>query len=244
MDKSLYAVESALEENHWWFVGRRALLSSIINGIGFDKECKVLDVGTGTGTNMRMLSEMGYSNVHGIDLDEDAINFCRKKGFVTVEIGDANKLPFANRSFDLVLATDIIEHTDNDSLALSEVYRVLKTGGVAIVTVPAFRCLWGEHDIIAHHKRRYTRSSLVKLISKSKFVEKKLFYFNFILFLPILIVRKINAYANRPYVNENKINAISNFFLCLIFKLDVYIAKKFQVPFGVSIMAILHKSKS
>ena len=79
-----------------------------------------------------------------------------------MRVGDVCHIPHVDNSFDLVLATDIIEHVDNDERALAEINRVLRPGGTAILSVPAFKALWGLQDRISHHKRRYAFSSFRK----------------------------------------------------------------------------------
>ncbi len=143
MKSDTFACEAEVEEKHWWFVGRRRLFGGVIRDLTLAKEAAILDVGTSTGTNLRMLRDLGYSNVTGVDLNDDAIRYCKSKGFPDVRKGNICELPFADNSFDLVLATDIIEHVDDDLAALREVLRVVRPGGTALVTVPAFKSLWG-----------------------------------------------------------------------------------------------------
>ena len=112
------------------------------------------------GTNLRLLQELGICRTaRGLDLSDDAIRWCAEKGLGTVEKGDVCNLPFGEASFELVLATDIIEHVDDDLQAITEIRRVLAPGGTAIITVPAFQSLWGLQDDVAHHKRRYLKGS-------------------------------------------------------------------------------------
>jgi ubiquinone/menaquinone biosynthesis C-methylase UbiE len=91
-----------------------------------------------------MLSDLGFKHVTGVDMSDDAIRFCAEKG-----LGHVEKLPFDNVSFDVVLATDIIEHVDDDNRALAEIARVLRPGGKVLITVPAFQALWGLQDEVA-----------------------------------------------------------------------------------------------
>ena len=86
-----------------------------------------------------MLAELGYHRVVGLDVSSEAIRFCAEKGLGIVHHGNVCDLPFEDASLDLVLATDIIEHVENDGLALSEMARVLVAGGSALMTVPAFQ---------------------------------------------------------------------------------------------------------
>lgn len=143
MDATNFAVEAQVEECHWWFAGRRALFGRELAGAGLNSKCRVLDVGTGTGGNLRMLRNLQVPDVTGLDSNDLAIAYCKSKGLGAVRRGDICALPFADRTFDFVLATDVIEHVDDDSAALGELARVLRPGGKVLIAVPAFESLMG-----------------------------------------------------------------------------------------------------
>jgi len=155
MDTSTYAVEAEVEATHWWFQGRRHLFAAEIARLGLGRDAAILDIGTSTGTSLRMLRDAGFTNVRGLDSSATAIQFCAERGLGTVLLGDVCDLPFPAGGFDLVLATDLIEHVDDDERALAEITRILKPSGAKLITVPAFRTLWGPQDDVAQHKRRY-----------------------------------------------------------------------------------------
>src|SRR5688572_24003653 len=164
MDTTVYSVEAEVEATHWWFVARRRLLARLIARAAVPGTAGVLDIGTGTGTNLRLLRELGFSRRRGLDSSDEAIRWCAEKGLGEVTKGDVRRLPFGDGEFQLVLATDVIEHVDDDTLAISEIRRVLAPGGTAILTVPAFRSLWGVQDEVAQHKRRYRKNELVEVV--------------------------------------------------------------------------------
>ena len=143
MDIATYAAEAAVEADHWWFVGRRALFSQIIETFNLPQDAAVLDIGTSTGTNLRMLRNLGFTEVTGLDRSPEAIRFCSAKGLGEVLLGDICDLPFRDATFNLVLATDIVEHVDDDLQAMKEIRRVLKANGRLLLTVPTFPLLWG-----------------------------------------------------------------------------------------------------
>lgn len=239
MDNSTYEVEAQIEETHWWFVGRRKLFSAIINSLAIPTTAKILDLGTSTGTNLRMLRDLGFINVRGIDFCEEAIRWCSEKGLGQVDQGDICDIPYQDNIYDLVLATDIIEHVEDDNKAISEVYRVLKSGGVAIVTVPAFNFLWGTQDSVSHHKRRYTKAQLEKVLTGAGFRLVDIYYFNYLLFIPIWFVRKVLMLFPIRLKSENQLNtSFLNALLLYVFLVDIYTAKKINPRFGVSILAL------
>lgn len=242
MDTSTYAVEAKVESTHWWFVGRRKLISKIITALNIPHDMPILDVGTGTGTNLRLLKDLRYTNVTGVDINETAIRFCLEKSLGKVKQGDICNLPFENNQFQLILATDIIEHVDNDLMALSEINRILLPGGIAIITVPAFQKLWGLQDKVSHHKRRYKVRQLKALVEKVGLYISKSFYFNYILFIPIWLARQIMHIFRIKLASENQINTpILNRILTHIFTFDVLSARWIRPPFGVSVMVVATK---
>ncbi len=245
MDRSAYEIEARTEQTHWWFVGRRHLFSEIIAGLsGLQTADRILDVGTSTGTNLRMLRDLGYQDVRGLDMSPVAAGFCADKGFGQVDIGDVCDLPYPDNHFQLVLATDIVEHVDDDEKALQEIRRVTAPNGHVLLTVPAFQSLWGSQDVIAHHKRRYRREQFVDRVRARNLEVEKSFYFNFILFPPIYLVRRLVRLFSLPVENENHLTpSVLNVLLTRLFKLDVWMSQRLSVPFGVSIAVIARPSE-
>ena len=244
MEHGVYDVEARMEAEHWWFRGRRILFASEMRGLKVQARASVLDVGSGTGSNLRMLREEGFENVTGIDLHYPAVRYCWAKGFTSVVSCDATKLPFADDRFDVVLATDIIEHIDNDSRALREIHRVLAPGGYTIIAVPAFPSLWGLQDIVAHHKRRYRTENLTEKINLSGLKILRIYYFNYLLFGPIWLARQVIKMLGIKRASEAEFNSnLLNESLFWTFVLDVRTAPLIHPPFGVSILAIAQKAE-
>jgi len=242
MNLAVYAVEAEVEETHWWFVGRRHLFGRETAGLGLSREASILDVGTSTGTNLRMLAELGYHRVVGLDLNDEAIRFCAEKGLGAVRRGDVCDLPFEDASLDLVLATDIIEHVEDDKIALSEIARVLAPGGRTVITVPAFQSLWGLQDEVSHHKRRYRLPVLRNAIKSAGLHPVRCFYFNYLLFVPIWLARQILRVFNIKISSESQVNTrLLNRLLSRVFELDVRTARWLAPPFGVSIFLLAEK---
>jgi SAM-dependent methyltransferase len=243
MDLATYAAEAALEEEHWWYVGRRHLFSEMITTLDIPKDAPVLDVGTSAGTSLRMLRELGFQQVRGVDQSSYAIRLCEEKGLGGVDLGDICALPFADGSFDLVLATDIIEHVDDDLLALRELHRVLRPGGYLLLTVPTFSILWGLEDQVSHHKRRYRLPELINKMNQASFLPMKSFYFNYLLFIPILAVRLLTRLIKPNVGAEAEINTgWTNRILMPLFKFDVMTAPRVRPPIGVSALVLAARS--
>jgi len=242
MKISTYEAESETEELHWWFVGRRKLFGKVLSDLDLPPDTKILDVGSSAGTNLRMLADLGYGNVKGLDLSPEAQKFCAEKGFAEVLLGDVRNIPYADNSVDLVLATDVIEHVKEDDIALSEIFRILKTGGHLLLTVPAFQSLWGIQDDVGQHKRRYKKKPFNALVKTSGFDILESYYFNYLLFTPIWITRIILNLFNPSIPSETVINnKILNSLLLKIFIADIMSAQIIRPPFGVSILTLAKK---
>ena len=239
MEQSTYYEEEKISTTHWWFVNRRRLFTSELQAVtSFSNETSVLDIGISSGTNLKMLKELGCERIFGVDISTEAVSICNKHGFNAV-LGSVENLPFDDNSFDIILATDVLEHLDDEAVALEEISRVLKEDGIVLFTVPAFQVLWGHQDIVAHHKRRYTLKAFTKIILQHNFNISRSYYFNFLLFFPILLYRKFVLLLKRPVRGENSINTtIVNKIFSAIFFLDIMLAPLVRPPFGVSILAI------
>src|SRR5882724_1077787 len=224
------------EDRHWWYRGRRTLLSEILEK---SNPKKILDFGCGPGSIMKLLNKFG--EVSGVDIEPQAITYCQSKKIKNVKLIHAEKqLPFDKNTFDIVTCMDVLEHIADESKTLKDLYRVLKKNGLLIITVPAFSFLWGALDIHSHHVKRYNQTQLFKTLIQSGFTVEKIFYFNYFFFLPIVLIRlfqksflgKRNMWGVDPIIKNNFINNI----LTVLFEIDVKTALKLKPPFGVSLL--------
>lgn len=242
MDSSVYEVDARLGQTHWWYVGRRRLFSRLISRLGTRSADPVLDVGTSAGTNLRMLRDAGFTDVTGLDPSDDAIRWCAEQGLGNVHRGDITSMPFADESFGLVLATDVIEHVDDDAGALAEIRRVLRPGCPVIITVPAFPSLWGFQDEVSHHKRRYRMTPLLERITAAGLVPEQRYHFNFLLFPPIWVARQVIKRLRPDIASETEVNApFVNGILTALFHTDIALAPHVAPPFGVSILVVARR---
>ena len=244
MQQHTYAIMDEVEGSHWWFVGRRSILDSFLKGIVAkirkpDATLKILDVGCGTGANIEMLSAYGESE--GVDVSDDALEFCRKKG-LKVQKGLAETLPYDNDAFDLTTALDVVEHLDDDIAGLKEMFRVTRGGGYSLIFVPAFMWLWGVQDDISNHRIRYTRSQIVERLRTAGYEVERATYANWTFFTPILAGRTIMKVTGIKPESENNItiSALNGVFGKL-FGAERFWLKNFNFPFGVSIVIVAKK---
>jgi SAM-dependent methyltransferase len=238
-----------VEDVHWWFVGRRKILLQVLDrylGKSNADRRTILDVGCGTGTMLSYLA--AYGNAQGIDVDEEAIGYCHERGLLDVRLGAAEKLPFADDSFDLVTALDVVEHLDDDVAALREIGRVLRPAGYLLMTVPAYRFLWGDQDEVNLHKRRYVAAQVRDRLKAAGFEVRRVSYMNAFMFPPIAAIRLLRRLQHRLWPRTTQRSDFSypaprplNFVLAMIFGAEAPIVRRVDIPAGVSILALARK---
>lgn len=252
MDKAFYESYFKAEKNHWWFRVRRNIIFWLLKKHKVSKTAKIFDFGCGSGYLVGYLQNLGYG-ASGGDTSAEAIGFGRSQGIESLEVikdGEIGPpeggLDQAKLGFDLILALDVIEHIQDDYGAIRAIERALNSGGMAIITVPAYQWMWGVQDEASHHYRRYSMSRLADVIKGSgnlKIVHKT--YFNTFLFLPIVIVRILSKWFNlKERESDFDINGgFMNRLFYFIFNLEIYFLKILNFPFGVSILLILKKNE-
>lgn len=243
MQQHTYSIMYEVEESHWWFVGRRQILRSFVASIAAKlrkSKLEMLDIGCGTGANLEMLSEFGAAE--GVDVSTAALSFCRTRGLNQVKQGMAESLPYDNNSFDLVTGLDVVEHLDDDLKGLTEMWRVLRPDGRALIFVPAFMFLWGVQDDISNHRRRYTLAGIKDVLKRAGFEVERATYANITFFLPILTGRLLmRATGFRPASENNLTIGALNGVLGKVFGAESSFLRYLNFPFGVSIICVARR---
>lgn len=243
MQRHTYSIMYEVEETHWWFVGRRRIIQSFVERICRevkDRTPRILDVGCGTGANLELLAR--YGAAEGVDVSPEALAFCRARGLENVRQGEAERLPYEDDTFDLVTGLDVVEHLDDDLAGLSEMRRVLRPGGRALLFVPAFMFLWGVQDDISHHRRRYRIPELRSVVKKAGFEVERTTYANLTFFAPILLGRALMKATGLRPASENNINVSAlNGVLGRLLGAESSLLRHLNFPFGVSALCVARK---
>jgi SAM-dependent methyltransferase len=245
MQQHTYAIMDEVEGSHWWFVGRRAILESFLRNITQTLEpagqtLKILDVGCGTGANLEMLA--GFGEAEGVDISDDALEFCRLKG-LKAQKGLAETLPYPDDTFEITTALDVVEHLDDDLAGLKEMFRVTKHGGYSLIFVPAFMWLWGVQDDISNHRIRYTKKQIVERLEKAGYLIERATYANWTFFAPILAGRTFMKITGIKPESENNVNISAlNGFFGKLFSAETFWLRNLNFPFGVSIVVVARKN--
>jgi SAM-dependent methyltransferase len=244
MQAHTYPIMYRVEGSHWWFVGRRRILSSFVSRIVQNlnnPRPRILDVGCGTGANLEMLADFG--DAEGVDVSTEALDFCQTRGLQNVRQGEAEHLPYEDQSFDLVTGLDVVEHLDDDVGGLREMRRVLRPGGRALLFVPAFMFLWGVQDDISNHRRRYTLASLTQVVREAGLEIETATYANITFFAPILLGRLLMRMTGFRPASENNITVgFLNGVLGCIFGAEASLLRHMKFPFGVSIVCVARRT--
>jgi SAM-dependent methyltransferase len=240
VDSLLLRQNLELEECHWWFVARRRILLGVLErNLDPKGGLQILDAGCGGGATMESLRR--YGSVRGIEISEEAVEYNRERGR-EVSLGSVERMPFADNSFDLALALDVIEHLPDDLPALRELFRTLRPGGSLLVTVPALRMLWSAHDVANGHYRRYTLGELRGQVETVGFEVVSATYFNTLLFPLILVFRWFRRLRPKSIASDlTEVPRPLNTLLTEVFSLEKLFVGRIKLPFGVSALCFARK---
>lgn len=243
MEERLFHQMAELEEIHWWFRGRRAILDHLLSRLPLPPDADILEAGCGTGGNLAMLSR--YGAVHAMELDETSLRYAQARGIGTVRPGSLpDQVPFGDRRFDLIAVLDVLEHVERDGDAVASLCARLKEGGWLLVTVPAFQFLYGAHDLSHRHFRRYRRGGMEALLAGNGLEIRLLSYFNTFLF-PVVAAARLAQKLVRfggDDLGRSRPGAV-NEGLALLFGLERHLLSLGSLPFGVSLVALCRKKE-
>jgi 2-polyprenyl-3-methyl-5-hydroxy-6-metoxy-1,4-benzoquinol methylase len=240
MEKEFEKKYHDVEIDHWWFKSRRKYLLDLIKDA--PKESKILDVGCSSGIFLKDLESIGFKteNLFGVDISETAIENCKANGIKHCYVMDAQNITLTE-TFDIIIASDCLEHLEDDKKAIKNWNNLLKIDGKMYVFVPAFMSLWSYHDEVNRHFRRYTNSELkAKLVAENLEIIKSS-YWNFFLFLPVYFFRKVTSIFQKNKSGESDIsigNTYINRMLLNLIILENKLLKVVRFPFGVSTFCI------
>ncbi len=249
MEEIEYFKHFHLEEDHWWFKGRRKIAFNLLKkNLPKRRNYSILDAGCGTGLNIKKLSEFG--KVSGIDFSPHALRFCKKRGVRDVILGLIENMDFADSTFDIVTCFGVLYHVQvDDRKAINEFYRVLSPGGVVLITTPALgqlrnKCFRTYHDFSMHVKRRHSIKEINAMLEQAGFKVKKISYFMTFLFFPVLLLRMMDKILFRDLHKESEISMpsrIINKILEFIMTIEGAIIERSSLPFGISLVVIAEK---
>jgi SAM-dependent methyltransferase len=244
LDKGYEEKYHNMEEWNWWFVSRRKTILSLLKNT--DKKSTILDIGCAGGPLLNDLKNAGFENAAGADFSSEAVAKCKSRGLSAYEM-DAHNLQFEPNSFDLLIASDSLEHLEFDEKALANWFSVLKPGGKILVFVPAYMFLWSEQDTVNFHFRRYTKNELVSKMKKAGFEITTKGYWNFGVFFPTTVFRVLQRMKNKISPSKQAKDQLSGFspfankVLIGWMNFENRVFKKMPFPCGVSVFVSAYR---
>ncbi|HEX6072612.1 MAG TPA: class I SAM-dependent methyltransferase [Sphingomicrobium sp.] len=238
MERVVYETMAELDQRHWWYRARREVIAALIRRVAPPpRDAQVLEIGCGTGHNLAMLGEFGH--VEGLELDERARSVAEGRlgrSVMSAPLPELTGVP--RRHYDLIGAFDVIEHIDDDRAALQSIAERLKADGKLVLTVPAHPWMWSAHDVVNHHRRRYSKRALRELIEGSPLRLHALGYFNSLLFPLALAERLSSRLRGKDEADLSLPPAPINSALERIFAAERHLIGRWPLPPGLSLFAV------
>jgi SAM-dependent methyltransferase len=247
MDQSAYQVHVDHEETYWWFKSRRTLFLSQMQRASDEFHSRtpleILDYGCGSGYNLTFLSDFGKA-IGGDIFKPWLENPPRARQIPRIHV-DHDAAEYRER-FDIVTALDVLEHMDDDVEGLKKILAFAKPNGQLILTVPAYQCLWGGEDVLSHHKRRYTQSSLAACVRSAGAEMLFSSYFNMTVLPLVAGVIWGKRLFSRRKSQESNVTPLPGWLNELLYRITDFEAtqvgrQRWRSPMGASIICRLRK---
>lgn len=238
MEAAAYHSLRDLQDQHWWFVGRRSVVECLLRRlVALPDRPRILEAGCGYGGNLAMLGQFG--KIEAFEFDDEARTHAALLANRSVAYGHLpDDIGFDHAEFDLIAMLDVLEHIDDDVASLRALRQRLAAGGSVLLTVPALPWLWSAHDEIHHHKRRYTRARLQTVLREAGFDPVSVGYFNALLFPLALIQRLVLRFMVRRHGADAMPQRRLNWLLGRTFAFESRLVGKVRLPIGLSLYAI------
>ena len=244
MERIVYDRMAEVDQLHWWYRARRDILSDLIRRkVRPPEDARILEIGCGTGHNLAMLG--GFGRVDAIEVDAAARDLASARlGRAVMDAPLPSLAGVAVGAYDLIAILDVLEHVEEDRAALVGMAGKLKPGGRILITVPAHPWMWSAHDVVNHHKRRYTRRTLRNVVAEAGLKVELLTWFTSLLF-PLAAAARVAGRLTGKEDGDDKlppkpVNAVFE----AIFGLERYAIGRLPLPPGVSLAAIVSASSA
>lgn len=238
-----YARMYAVEMDHWWYRSLHRRVLRVLRREMTPDSPRILDAGCGTGGLAIQLTRLGA--VTAMDFSPHALDLCRKRGLTDVVEGSINDLPFPDAAFDAVVSLDVLCHRSVDEArAVAELTRVLRPGGLMVLNLPAYEWLRGQHDVVVHTARRYTKRRVRSVLETAGMEPVDVAHWNTLLF-PVAAAARL---ASRRKLRGDDapsdvgpVQPLLNAALCGVLSLEHGLMRAVPMPFGLSILALARR---
>jgi len=191
MEYAEYVLMDAEEQRLWWYRALHARLVALLAGV----HGRVVDAGCGTGGLLQVLAQARPDlDLLGVEFDAGAARLAARKSGVAVLRGSVNAMPLADGCADAAIAADVLCHAAVEPMvALGELRRVVRPGGLVVLNMPAYRWMMSAHDRRVHNARRVTPGELRQWLLAAGLVEVRTRFWNSLLFPLMVAQRKLLA---------------------------------------------------
>lgn len=234
------------QATHFWFRGFRQFVMPVIAEVAADKPgLRLVDCGCGTGDNLRLLCP--YGRAIGLDLSLAGPAFAHAAGW-TVLRGDVTSMPLASNAFDVVTSFDVLQCVEADVDAVREMARIVKPGGVIVLTVAALDVLRGDHSEVWQEVRRYTPATARRLVEAAGLrAERVSFMFGsiFPLMASVRFVQRLTRKFGRTVRPDTDISVPFgpvNLILTGLVSAEAALVRLMPMPFGSSLLVVARKT--
>lgn len=237
------------EARHFWFRGFRAFLDPLVRrAVAGRPGARIVDCGCGTGANVDLLQR--YGRASGFDLSATGVRLGREAGRTRLARASVTAAPFADETFELATSFDVLYSLEDadERRALAEMYRLLRPGGYALVTVAAMERLRGDHSVLSREIRRYSRDDLRSRVTQAGFEIERITYAYASLFLPLLLARTWQRRRGLRREDDEAARhdiavplAPVNALLAGVLRLESLWLRRFDLPFGSSLICLARK---
>jgi SAM-dependent methyltransferase len=239
MERIVYDRMAEIDSLHWWYRARRDILADLITrNIPLPADARILEIGCGTGHNLEMLGRFG--RVDALEVDDAARAIAASRlGHAVMAAPLPELTGVEEHAYDMIAILDVLEHIEPDREALESMARRLKPGGRILITVPAHPWMWSAHDVVNHHKRRYTRATLRAVIEAAGLKVEMLSWFNSLLFPLAAMARLMGRVTGKEDSDDTLPPGPINRLFEGIFGLERHAVGRLPMPPGVSIVAVV-----
>jgi ubiquinone/menaquinone biosynthesis C-methylase UbiE len=243
-DDDYFDLMAEVAATHWWYRARREWMADELRTrVPVGGTC--IDVGTGTAESLLVLRDLGAGTTVGTDLSMVALRHAREVVPPPPVLSClAERLPFADRTADLLISTEVIEHLDDDVEALREYRRVLRPGASIFITTSSYMFLWSEHDVRAAHRRRYRLRELGERFERAGLVVDRLSYYYSFLVPPAVLVRKtpLKRFVKDTDEETSTMHPAIDAVFYRLARAERKLARKgVGIPFGLSMFCVAHR---
>jgi SAM-dependent methyltransferase len=236
-----YELMYRVEDHHWWYAGMRAISAAMLADVG--TPARILDAGCGTGRNALELEKLGCTVA--VDVSAVPLRLAARRGLTRLAQASIDALPFADGTFDVVTAFDVLCHgaVVDERAALRELRRVLRPGGNLLLHVPAYPWLRSRHDRAVDNVRRYSAGGVRALLTDAGLTTRRLTFANTVLF-PLAAAKRLADRARGAGEHASDLATafgVAGSLFRAVLGFEARVLRHVDLPFGLTLVALARR---